>query len=680
MMRLARLDLWLATTAMLVSLSICVSSDNALAEQERKASAQTASAEPGAAPGMTSTAAPQDAAVTPAAPPAEPVTPAEPPAAAPATPPALTPPASAVTPARAPETASTVAPATVNTTDSQVADKLRELTGPRLERLFGRRDRAGVEAFYSGRNHAPLWIGNGAANERAKATIAYLAGVAADGLEPTDYPVPTFRDVLDPEALAEAEVRLTQAVLAYARHALQGRIHYSRVAADIDFELAKFDAANVLSKVAASANMARTLDEFQPQHPGYKALKAKLAEVRTAKPSETKRVPHGGVLKLGKDKKGQPIVMNDDRVPLLRERLGIEGDVTSTEFDKAVADAVAKFQKSNGQPANGQLTNATVDAINGPRRDNDAEIIAVNLERWRWLPRELGKIHVIVNVPDYSLRLVRDHRTYWQTRIVAGKPSQATPMITAEMKFITVNPTWNVPPSIIKNEYLPALAADPDALNRIGLKVAQNPDGTVRIWQPPGDRNALGRIRFNFPNKFLVYQHDTPDKNLFEHSRRAYSHGCMRVHDPLMYGEKLLSLVLPHENYTAERLRRMFGGSEVNINFPASAFIPVHLTYQTAFVDEAGKLVIREDVYSRDAKMFALLKGSERRVADTAMDRPRPSFSAPVRVAPGTVGSQNNGTTFFDMLFGGSNVGDPATAATAAGSAERGAVSRLRSF
>ena len=167
----------------------------------------------------------------------------------------------------------------------------------------------------------------------------------------------------------------------------------------------------------------------------------------------------------------------------------------------------------------------------------------------------------------------------------------------------------------------------------MGLKIQQNPDGTVRIWQPPGDRNALGRIRFNFPNKFLVYQHDTPDKHLFAHDKRAYSHGCMRVNDPLMYGEKILSIVLPQENYTAERLRKMFGGSEININFPFN--IPVHLTYQSAYVDDAGKLVIREDVYGRDARVIAALKGSERKVADIPMDRPKPNFAAPVRGGAG---------------------------------------------
>jgi len=219
------------------------------------------------------------------------------------------------------------------------------------------------------------------------------------------------------------------------------------------------------------------------------------------------------------------------------------------------------------------------------------------------------------------------------------------------MKFITVNPTWNVPPSIIQNEYLPAMAQDPAVLERMGLKIEQAADGTVRIWQPPGDRNALGRIRFNFPNKFLVYQHDTPDKHLFAHDKRAYSHGCMRVMDPLMYGEKLLSIVLPQEHYTQERLRKMFGGSEININFPTT--IPVHLTYQTAFVDDAGKLVIRDDVYGRDSRVIAALKGAERKVADMPMDRPRPNFAAPVRLTPGTYGgSTAGGSSFFDRLFG----------------------------
>jgi murein L,D-transpeptidase YcbB/YkuD len=153
----------------------------------------------------------------------------------------------------------------------------------------------------------------------------------------------------------------------------------------------------------------------------------------------------------------------------------------------------------------------------------------------------------------------------------------------------------------------------------MGLRLEQNRDGSVHISQPPGEANALGRIRFNFPNKFLVYQHDTPDKYLFAHEKRAYSHGCMRVENPLKYAEVLLSIARPHDGFTQERLARMIGRGEEDIQF--QNLIPVHLTYQTAFVDETGKLNFREDVYGRDSRVIAALKGDERRVADIPVER-----------------------------------------------------------
>ena len=195
----------------------------------------------------------------------------------------------------------------------------------------------------------------------------------------------------------------------------------------------------------------------------------------------------------------------------------------------------------------------------------------------------------------------------WTTRVVTGKPgNHATPLLTETMKFITVNPTWNVPPSIIYNEYLPALQQDPTVLQRMGLKLERNRDGCIHISQPPGEANALGRIRFNFPNKFLVYQHDTPDKNLFAKDERAFSHGCMRVQNPDQYAATLLNIVMPNDSYTPEKIRSMYGRSEIDLQFPTP--IPVHITYQTAFVDDAGKLQIRKDVYGRDASMLSLLK------------------------------------------------------------------------
>ena len=217
--------------------------------------------------------------------------------------------------------------------------------------------------------------------------------------------------------------------------------------------------------------------------------------------------------------------------------------------------------------------------------------------------------------------------------MVTGKPGiHATPLLTETMKFITVNPTWNVPPSIIYNEYLPALQQDPTVLQRMGLKLERARDGSIHISQPPGERNALGRIRFNFPNKFLVYQHDTPDKNLFAKEERAFSHGCMRVQNPDQYAASCSTSPMPNEHYTPEKIRSMYGQSEIDLKFPTP--IPVNITYQTAFVDDAGKLQIRKDVYGRDATMLALLRNSQNKDLEAVVAHAQPNYSHPIGNLP----------------------------------------------
>jgi len=522
----------------------------------------------------------------------------------------------ATAPAAAPEAPATAsAPAKAEAVNTAFSDKLRDLlTAKTASRYFARpAERAAAEAFYKERDYAPIWTDGQAANARAKAAMTYLQNVDADGMEPADYPTPTF-ETGNLEALAEAELQLTGEALEYARHAAMGRVHYSRISNDIGFNLTAPEPADILAKLTTSDNVAQALDSYQPHHPQYAKLKAKLAEIRGkgAEPQkEIVRIPDGGKFRVGAD---------DPRVPALRQRLKIEGDANSQTYDQGVADAVKAFQRSAGLSADGLIGPATLRALNGvEKRAPSADIIAANMERWRWMPHDLGKNYVMLNIPDYRLRLVKDEMPYWETKVVVGKPTQATPVMSDAMKFITVNPTWNVPPSIIAKEYLPAMRQDPTVLGRMGLKMEQNRDGTVRIYQPPGERNALGRIRFNFPNKFLVYMHDTPDKHLFARDKRALSHGCMRVENPLMYGEKILSIAMPNAKYSADKLRSMYGSSEVNINLPTP--LPVHLTYQTAFVDDAGKLQIREDIYNLDSRYLAIVRGNERKVADIATPR-----------------------------------------------------------
>jgi murein L,D-transpeptidase YcbB/YkuD len=597
------------------------------------------------------------------------------PAAQPKTPPTQDAAVPAVTPEAAPAKAAAAPEAAppANNTETAVADRLRALVTGRLDRFISRKaERDGALAYYKAHDFKPVWVSNGAANARAKAAIGYLAQVETDGLNPRDYPTPDFQSAVTPDQLAEDELKLTASVLTYARHAQIGQIHFTRVSNDIFYKLDAPNPADVLAKLAGSNDAAAALDSYNPPQPGFQALRKKLAEIRAGKLTKEKEVdakpkpvhvPEGPILRPG---------MRDARVIALRKRLDVKGDKNNPLYDQAVTEAVKAFQLQADIGVDGAVGRNTLRALNGTQEAHrppadPVDTILVNMERWRWLPRKLGNsdnTYVIVNIPDYTLRLMHDGKVLWKTKIVVGKPGKATPLISAEMKYITVNPTWNVPPSIIENEYLPALQEDPQALDRIGLKLEQAPDGTVRIYQPPGAGNALGRIRFNFPNKFLVYQHDTPDKYLFKRDKRAYSHGCMRVQDPVEYATKLLSLELPKEHYTPARIESMYGDSEININFPKP--IPVHMTYQTAFVDQDGKLQFRDDVYGHDARMIAILHGGDRKVADIAVPRPPNTSAKPVRMPVGMYSHSgdgyyysDNGPSFLDFLFGGPREVEP---------------------
>ncbi|HEY8336595.1 MAG TPA: L,D-transpeptidase family protein [Tardiphaga sp.] len=556
---------------------------------------------------------------------------------------------------------------TVASTDQPVVDRLREMLGAKTSRLFDRKgERAAVEKFYTTRDFAPLWTQGGTVTAVAKSVIARLKDAGSDGLNAADYPVPDFTAATSPDALAEAELKLTASVLDYARQAQSGRMHWSQISGDIQYPEHPVDPTEVLVNVSTAKNASAALDGYNPPHKAYQELKKKLAELRGETGTLLQPIGEGPALKFVKPtKKQSAAVMEDPRVPLLRARLNVDNP-DDTKYDAAVADAVRKFQASNELKASGVLDEATVRAMNAPKRDRQIDTVIVNMERWRWLPRQLGasaigNAYVVLNIPDYSLKVMHNGAQAWSTRVVVGKPgNHATPLLTETMKYITVNPTWNVPPSIIYNEYLPALQQDPTVLQRMGLKLTRNSDGSIHIAQPPGEANALGRIRFNFPNKFLVYQHDTPDKNLFARDERAFSHGCMRVQNPDQYAATLLNITMPGERYTPEKIRSMYGHSEIDLKFPTP--IPVNITYQTAFVDDAGKLQLRKDVYGRDAQMLAILRNAKGKDLESVVAHSQPSYARPKADIPqgvafndsfGGGSSSNSGPSFFERLFGG---------------------------
>ncbi len=647
------------------------------AAQPAETAAQSASPPAPVTPAATADAAkPADA---PAGPPVESAAPASPaPAAAASAPPASPAPAatastsapSAAPAAPAPANSGTAAapapaataaaPAPAPTIDDQIAEQLRGLSSGKYDRILGgKAQRGAIEAFYSGRSFAPIWLTAGHANAREKAAANYLAHVGADGLDPADYPVPDFKSLTDPQALAEAELKLSIAVVTYARHASIGRIAWSRVNANIEYDTKAPDPAAVLATMAGAKDVAAELNSYEPHAAGYLALKAKLAEIRGGKEDGIKSpIPGGPALRIG---------MHDPRVPALREKLGLSGD--GDAYDKALAAAVKQFQKEHDIRQTGTLTAPTLDAMNGPRPTHVVDTILANMERWRWMPHDLGKFYVMINLPDFTASVYNDGKQIWKTKIVIGKVDKPTPIISTLMKFITVNPTWHVPPSIINGEYLPAMAQDPTVMQRMGLVVQRDPSGKViGIYQPPGDRNAEGRLRFNFPNKFLVYQHDTPDKYLFNYARRAYSHGCMRTQDPAKYAEVLLSLVRPNDHYTKERIEHMYGPNEINIDFPT--FIPIHVTYQTAFVDDNGKLQFRDDLYGRDRELLAIMHNpNEMKIADIPVEHAISAAKreiltaadhAPTWGSPYGRGYNGGGPVgFFQQLFGGFNQPPP---------------------
>jgi L,D-transpeptidase YcbB len=573
------------------------------------------------------------------------------------------PPAAAATPAAEPakepvKAASNVAPA-----DQPVADKLKDMLGAKSSKYFDRKaERGAVEKFYTTREYAPVWTQGGVLTASAKGVVARLKDAAAEGLNAADYPVPDFAAATSPDALADAELKLTASMLDYARQAQSGRMHWSQVSADILYPDHPTGPAEVLANVTAAKDSSAALDGYNPPQKLYKELKTKLAELRGQGDGPVVQIADGQQLKYVAARKKQPeVLMEDPRVPQLRAKLGITENADDTHYDAKVAEAVRKFQDGADLKATGVLDDRTVKAINSPKRDRAIDTVIVNMERWRWLPRQLGvpslgNAYVILNIPDYTLKVMQNGGQVWTTRVVTGKPGiHATPLLTETMKFITVNPTWNVPPSIIYNEYLPALQQDPTVLQRMGLKLERARDGSIHISQPPGEANALGRIRFNFPNKFLVYQHDTPDKNLFAKEERAFSHGCMRVQNPDQYAATLLGITLPNEHYTAEKIRGMYGHSEIDIKFPTP--VPVNITYQTAFVDDGGKLQLRKDVYGRDAAMLSILRGAKGKDLENVVAHSQPGYSRPAGSSlPSNVAFNsdygNSGPSFFERLFG----------------------------
>jgi murein L,D-transpeptidase YcbB/YkuD len=408
---------------------------------------------------------------------------------------------------------------------------------------------------------------------------------------------------------AAADVAISGAIVAYARHAHSGVLDPPSVSENFDYKPHLLDPIEVLTTMAATDNPDAVFSSYNPKHPEFVALREELKKARTEQPEAEVYVPEGPTLKPG---------MKDPRVAILRQRLDVTETVEDPEiYDETVVEAVKAFQDANGLKADGMLGKGSLAFLNTPAESN-VDTILVNMERWRWMPEELGSFYVRVNIPNFNLDIYRDGEVFFTTRIVVGETDKQTPIFSDEIETAVVNPTWNVPASIAVKEMLPKIQSNPGALN--GYQVFANFDGRFRpvdpmmvdwssvdmkriqIKQPPGERNALGSIKFLFPNPYAVYLHDTPSKSFFERDYRALSHGCMRVMNPWDFAAALLE----HDpKVSVGGLKKLVGGREAAVNL--SEHIPVHITYFTAWVDETGALTTRKDVYGHDKRMKSAL-------------------------------------------------------------------------
>ncbi len=476
----------------------------------------------------------------------------------------------------------------------------------------------GVRSFYAARDYDLLWLGDLTAPERMT-TIRREMDKAADyGLDPKDYATPKFASHYadDPKVLAAADIEFSRALARFVTHIASGRIRPVDVSPDITLDPERPDIAKVLTRLSQSPSIAADLKGYEPPHPQYFALKAELAKLRASADDAPKVVvPDGALLKPGK---------RDHRAALLRERLDVTpaADADPDLYDAALVDAVKTFQDANGLTADGIVGPRTLDAMNGRSHAEEIASVIANMERWRWMPRDLGKFYVMVNVPEFVVRVVDKGKVVHETRVIVGKPTNRTPVFSNAISYIIVNPYWNVPNSILSKEMLPEIRANPYGyFARQGYQVFARINGRFRqvdpswidwynvdprmlqVRQIPGDDNALGLIKFMFPNQHSVYLHDTPTKALFSRDSRAFSHGCVRVQNPLDFADALLPVAAP--NWNSKRIEKLFGGPEQRVNFDTK--IPVHLAYFTDWIKPDGELEHVADIYGYDSQMTASL-------------------------------------------------------------------------
>jgi murein L,D-transpeptidase YcbB/YkuD len=477
-------------------------------------------------------------------------------------------------------------------------------------------DRTALAAFYQSRGDEPLWVTGSGFTAKALLALVELKRAGEYGLDPADFAVSEPGVAPTPEILATAESGLSLALLAYARHARGGKIAKpsEQLSSYYDRRPQWKDRGELLADLAKAEDPGRVLVALHPQHPQFELLRQAWLETLRAKAAKRATLPAGENLGPGD---------HHADVVVLRNRLDVpaETGAAADHYDERLAAAVRGFQTLKGLASDGVLTTETRAKLNQPIKGNTDQL-AANMQMWRYIPADLGEMHVMLNVPEYEIRIRKAGEDVFDERVTVGLVNKQTPIFSDQIELVTFKSRWRVPDSIKVREIWPSLIAGGGLMRQHKLELRrESTDELVDwkkidwskadmtdyvVWQPPGPINQLGIVKFSFPNKHYVFMHDTPDKYMFGWTRRANSHGCMRIRNPLKMAEVILAADKGWDRAKIDDLVK--NGPDHNI-IALDKKVPVHIVYFTARVEDGGKLTTFSDIYGHEKRFTMALKG-----------------------------------------------------------------------
>ncbi|MDP3532519.1 MAG: L,D-transpeptidase family protein [Alphaproteobacteria bacterium] len=476
-----------------------------------------------------------------------------------------------------------------------------------------------VSEFYAAHQYQPVWIEQNQWNTKAKIALDALHHSQNEGLFPQDYVIHLLPLEISSQNLQEQsqlDVRLTSAFMQYIVDVSYGRRELRKTNEDRTKAAPEPDARLILTEGLKTNDFSSFVAGLPPKHAGYKLLREILIKKEHHTVVQLPPIPAISNLTLNK---------NDPAIKLLHDHLLAKGDLeepslTPTIFDQTMRDALKKFQKRHQLGANGVLNPVTRAAFNRPQM-NILKKIAINMERWRWLPHSTSKKNILVNVPGFMLYAYDNDQLAFEKRVIVGNEHRETPIFSAPMTSVKFNPTWSVPPRIAARDILPQIQEDPqNFFSFYRMRVSSAKGGEIdphsvnwanvspsnfpyRLVQMPGSNNALGKIRFSITNPYDIYLHDTSSRENFDKDVRTLSSGCIRVKDPEVLANFVLS---DSQKWNLTQVKAAMQGSNTNVvNLPSS--IDVHIMYATVFVDHNKVLHVYDDVYERDNNIMRLL-------------------------------------------------------------------------